>query len=101
MKEEDWLNSIMTQADSLPQARMRDGFEQEMLEKVKQTPVYIGLVTKKVAWLAAASVALLLAANISAVNRSTQESRNNKYEELANTYGMADESQTFNMEYNE
>jgi phosphoenolpyruvate carboxylase len=101
MKEEDWINEVMRNLDRLPKAETSHTFMQSLENTLREVKSYQPKVKPMVAWLAAASVALLLTANITLVNRTSQSSQNNSYDELLENYGFSDDSNPFSINYDE
>ena len=101
MKEEDWINEVLSTIDHLPKAEMSQTFMQKLEHTLRDTKVYQPKVKPLIAWLAAASVALLLTANITLVNSTSQSSQNSSYDELLESYGFSEDSNPFSINYDE
>jgi hypothetical protein len=101
MKEEEWSKQALQELDHLPEARMSDTFMHQLEEKLTHSPGPARSWTIQKTWLAAASVALLLTANIFAMSQTTKTTQNEVYGDLATSYGLGQNNNPFNLEYNE
>jgi|GEM_PF-4989283 len=98
--EEDWLNKVLDNMDSLPKAEPRPEFIDGLMELANDTKPKIDFIKPRTTWLAAASIVLLISANILFLRTNTQQQANNNPTSLEEEYGLNDNN-PYNLNYNE
>lgn len=101
MKEEDWINDVMAGLDDLPKAEMRTDFMANLEQRIHSVSVFQPKVKPIVAWLAAASIAVLFAANIVLVNDTSTSSKETPYQEVLENYGFITTDNPYSLNYDE